>query len=145
MILVLSSHKVAPTSTLPHTISIWYGMMRIDTEYFLVPLSIYSGWRESERLLCLCPERPKRPQVWPLRSSPWRGHRQGFSLQLSQHHPAQRLPYSRSSSAAVSRSPTDLRRMPRSHQRACRWLPDSSGLRCADYAGPHHLLHCQET
>lgn len=108
-------------------------------------LSTHPGWRQPEGLLRLRPERPKRPKVRLVRPSPRGSHRQSLTLQLSQPHPAQRLPRSGRRSSAVSRRSSGLPGVPRPGQGAHGGLPDPGGLGGADHSGPHYLLHVQKT
>lgn len=55
--------------------------------------SLHSGRRQPEGILCLRPERPEGSGLWPVRPSPRGSDHQGVALQLSPHHPAQRLPH----------------------------------------------------
>lgn len=107
-------------------------------------LSVHSGWREPQRLLRLRPERPKGPRLRFVRPSSRRGRRQGLPLQLSQHHPTQRLPHSRGRAPAVSRFSPTLPGLPCSGQEARGGLLVTGGFRGADHPGPHYLLHSQE-
>lgn len=109
------------------------------------PHSVHSGRCKPEGLLCVCPERPKGPRVWLVRPSPRRDHSQGLPVQLSQHHPAQRLPHPGSCAPAVSQLPSTLPGLPCAGKEACGRLPYSCGFRGAHHSGPHHLLHSQET
>lgn len=108
-------------------------------------LSVHSGRRQPEGLLRLRPERPEGPGVRPVRPGPRGGHRQGLTLQLPQHHPAQRLPHPGGGAAAVPQLPPAVPGLPRAGEEACGGILDSGGFRGGDQSVPHHLLHNQET